>query len=81
MQALAAATGEPAALPEGEDDPLYEEAVAHVRDTRRASVSALQRHLKLGYNRAAALVERMEAEGVVSKMSASGSRTVLAQAS
>ena len=59
------------------DDALYDEAVAFVFETRRASISAVQRKLRIGYNRAARLVEAMEAAGVVSSMNTNGSREVL----
>ncbi len=62
----------------GEQDPLYDQAVQIVTETRRASVSGIQRRLKIGYNRAARIVEAMEAAGVVSAMQANGSREVLA---
>ena len=61
-----------------EADPLYDEAVAFVTETRRASISAVQRKLKIGYNRAARMIEAMEAAGVVSEMGSNGSREVLA---
>jgi S-DNA-T family DNA segregation ATPase FtsK/SpoIIIE len=60
-----------------QDDALYDEAVAFVLETRRASISAVQRKLRIGYNRAARLVESMEAAGVVSSMNTNGSREVL----
>ena len=59
------------------DDQLYDEAVTFVRESRRASISAVQRHLKIGYNRAARLVEEMELQGVVSVMDSSGGREVI----
>ena len=62
---------------DNEADPLYDEAVAFVIETRRASISAVQRKLKIGYNRAARVIEAMEAAGVVSEMGANGSREVL----
>jgi len=62
-------------------DPLYDQAVAIVIDSRRASISLIQRHLRIGYNRAARLVEQMEVSGVVSPMESNGSRTVLVPAS
>lgn len=49
-----------------------------VIDSGRASISFVQRHLRIGYNHAASLIERMESDGVVSAMNASGARTVLA---
>ncbi|HEN47055.1 MAG TPA: cell division protein FtsK, partial [Mizugakiibacter sp.] len=60
------------------DEVLYDRAVRIVTETRRGSISGVQRHLKIGYNRAARLVERMQAEGVVSEPEQNGSRTVLA---
>ena len=61
-----------------EDDPLYDEAVRIVTESRRASVSGVQRRLRIGYNRAARLVEEMEASGVVGPLQSNGSREVLA---
>lgn len=58
-------------------DPLYEQAVEVVTSTRKASVSNIQRHLRIGYNRAADLVEAMETAGIVSPMDRSGARKVL----
>jgi S-DNA-T family DNA segregation ATPase FtsK/SpoIIIE len=63
--------------PEAEADPLYDEAVAFVVRTRRASISSVQRQLRIGYNRAARLVEQMETAGLVSPMGINGSREVL----
>lgn len=63
---------------DAESDPLYDQAVQIVTETRRASVSGIQRRLKIGYNRAARIVEAMEAAGVVSAMQGNGSREVLA---
>jgi len=60
-----------------EDDELYDEAVNFVIESRRASISAVQRKLRIGYNRAARLIESMEAAGLVSEMSSNGSREVL----
>lgn len=60
-----------------ESDPLYDEAVQFVLDSRRASISSVQRKLRIGYNRAARLIESMEAAGVVSEMGTNGSREVL----
>ncbi len=62
----------------GESDPLYDEAVRIVTESRRASVSGVQRRLRIGYNRAARLVEEMEAAGVVGSVQPNGSREVLA---
>jgi len=64
--------------PDAEADPLYDEAVAFVVRTRRASISSVQRQLRIGYNRAARLVEQMETAGLVSSMGINGSREVLA---
>jgi S-DNA-T family DNA segregation ATPase FtsK/SpoIIIE len=66
------------AVDEGEQDPLYDEAVRIVTESRRASVSGVQRRLKIGYNRAARLVESMEAAGLVGSLQSNGSREVLA---
>ncbi|NKB46264.1 MAG: cell division protein FtsK [Legionellales bacterium] len=65
--------------PHTEDsDPLYDEAVEFVIQSRKASISAVQRRLKIGYNRAARLVEEMERTGIVSAMESNGAREVLA---
>lgn len=61
----------------GEADPLYDQAVAIVLENKRASISLVQRHLRIGYNRAARLLEDMEKAGLVSKMSGSGTREIL----
>ena len=65
---------------EGEADPLYDEAVAIVVKTRRASISLVQRNLRIGYNRAARLIEEMERAGLVSSMQSNGNREVLVPA-
>ena len=59
-------------------DVLYTEARAFVTETRRASVSAIQRKFRIGYNRAAHIIEKMEYDGVVSKPGYNGAREVLA---
>jgi S-DNA-T family DNA segregation ATPase FtsK/SpoIIIE len=64
---------------DAESDPLYDEAVAIVLKSRRASISLVQRHLRIGYNRAARLIEQMERAGLVSSMATNGNREVLAQ--
>jgi S-DNA-T family DNA segregation ATPase FtsK/SpoIIIE len=64
----------------GEQDPLYDQAVRIVTETRRASISLVQRRLRIGYNRAARMMEEMEAAGVVSSSDNNGSREVLAAA-
>jgi len=61
----------------GDQDPLYAEAVQFVVDTRRASISAVQRKLKIGYNRAARMIEWMEAQDIVTQMDSNGGREVL----
>lgn len=63
---------------DSEGDALYDEAVAFVTETRKASISSVQRKLRIGYNRAARLIEQMEASGVVTPMGSNGSREVLA---
>ncbi|WFC43709.1 DNA translocase FtsK [Pseudoxanthomonas sp. SE1] len=74
----------PTGLPESgggggdESDPLYDEAVKIVTESRRASISGVQRRLKIGYNRAARLIEAMEAAGVVTPPEHNGDRQVLA---
>ncbi len=76
VEAVLPAKDTDAVMPE-ENDPLYDEAVAFVRESRRASVSAVQRKLKLGYNRAARMIERMERDGIVTPMNSNGSREVM----
>src|SRR5258706_7795762 len=65
----------------GESDPLYDQAVEIVLKTRRASISLVQRHLRIGYNRAARLIEQMGRAGMVSAMQSNGNRDVLVPAS
>ncbi|AUR98955.1 FtsK gamma domain protein [Vibrio phage 1.257.O._10N.286.46.A4] len=64
---------------DGSDDFLCEAAKTHVMSTQRASVSGLQRHLKIGYNRAARIMQALEVLGVVSGEGASGTREVIAK--
>jgi DNA segregation ATPase FtsK/SpoIIIE, S-DNA-T family len=75
-EALAAAEGEVS----GEKDALYDQAVEVVLRTRRPSISLVQRHLRIGYNRAARLIEDMERAGLVSAMQTNGNREVLVPA-
>jgi S-DNA-T family DNA segregation ATPase FtsK/SpoIIIE len=62
---------------DAESDPLYDQAVTVVLQNKRASISLVQRHLRIGYNRAARLLEQMEKSGMVSSMSGSGNREIL----
>ncbi len=64
----------------GAKDPLFDEAVAIVLRTQKATISSIQRHLRIGYNKAATLVDQMEAEGIVSAADTNGKRTILARA-
>jgi S-DNA-T family DNA segregation ATPase FtsK/SpoIIIE len=66
------------ALGDAEADPLYDEAVRIVTETRKASISGVQRRLKIGYNRAARLVEAMEAAGLVGPLQPNGAREIFA---
>ena len=70
--------GGAAGLFDDESDALYDEAVAFVTESRKASISSVQRKLKIGYNRAARMIETMEAAGVVSEAGSNGQREVLA---
>ena len=70
--------GEQAESEDQEYDAFYDEAVAFVTESRRASVSGVQRKFRIGYNRAARLVEQMEQNGVVSPPGHNGNREVLA---
>lgn len=63
---------------DSETDTLYDEAVKIVTESRRASISSVQRRLRIGYNRAARMIEAMEAAGVITEMQSNGSREVLA---
>jgi DNA segregation ATPase FtsK/SpoIIIE, S-DNA-T family len=72
--------GGSAGEPSGEKDPLYDQAVEIVLRTRRPSISLVQRHLRIGYNRAARLIEDMERAGMVSAMQSNGNREVLVPA-
>jgi DNA segregation ATPase FtsK/SpoIIIE, S-DNA-T family len=73
-----AENGGGAGEPDAEADPLYDQAVDIVLKSRRASISLVQRHLRIGYNRAARLIEQMERAGLVSSMQANGNREVIA---
>ena len=68
----------PADSADAEEDPLYDQAVQIVLDTRKASISGVQRRLKIGYNRAARMVESMEAAGLVGPLQSNGAREILA---
>jgi S-DNA-T family DNA segregation ATPase FtsK/SpoIIIE len=61
----------------GESDPMYDQAVGIVLEHRRASISLVQRHLRIGYNRAARLLEQMEKSGLVSAMGTNGNRDII----
>ena len=74
-EAMAAIEG--GANGEGEADPMYDQAVQIVLQNRRASISLVQRHLRIGYNRAARLLEQMEQAGLVSPMATNGNRDIL----
>jgi DNA segregation ATPase FtsK/SpoIIIE, S-DNA-T family len=73
--------GDAAALggADAESDPMYDQAVAIVLQHKRASISLVQRHLRIGYNRAARLLEQMEKSGLVSAMATNGNRDLLIQ--
>jgi len=73
------AAGEGGAM-DGEADPMYDNAVAVVLQHKRASISLVQRHLRIGYNRAARLLEQMEKSGLVTSMSSSGNRELIVPA-
>jgi len=73
-------TGGEGGGPDGEADPLYDQAVEVVLKTRRPSISLVQRHLRIGYNRAARLIEQMERAGLVTPMGANGNREVVVPA-
>ncbi|MFN7694929.1 MAG: DNA translocase FtsK [Burkholderiales bacterium] len=62
---------------DGESDPMYDQAVAVVLEHKRASISLVQRHLRIGYNRAARLLEQMEKSGLVSGMATNGNRDII----
>jgi S-DNA-T family DNA segregation ATPase FtsK/SpoIIIE len=77
---LEESAGSSSGEPMGEKDPLYDQAVEIVVRTRRPSISLVQRHLRIGYNRAARLIEDMERAGMVSAMQSNGNREVLVPA-
>ena len=76
LEDTSAEGGEDGEGTDAEADPLYDQAVAHVLKSRRASISAVQRQLRIGYNRAARLIEAMEHAGLVSPMQTNGNREV-----
>ena len=67
----------PGSVVDAEEDPLYDQAVQIVVETRKASISGVQRRLKIGYNRAARMVETMEQAGLVGPLQSNGSREIL----
>jgi S-DNA-T family DNA segregation ATPase FtsK/SpoIIIE len=71
------AGGEGGGTSDGEADPMYDQAVSIVLQHKRASISLVQRHLRIGYNRAARLLEQMEKSGLVSSMATNGNRDLL----
>ncbi|CAN5212972.1 DNA translocase FtsK [soil metagenome] len=73
-------TGEGGVMGSGENDAMYDQAVAIVLQHKRASISLVQRHLRIGYNRAARLLEQMEKSGLVSSMSTNGNRDIIVPA-
>ena len=73
-------SGEAGVMGGGETDAMYDQAVAIVLQHRRASISLVQRHLRIGYNRAARLLEQMEKSGLVSSMSTNGNRDIMVPA-
>ncbi|HEX6020188.1 MAG TPA: DNA translocase FtsK 4TM domain-containing protein [Burkholderiaceae bacterium] len=77
LEGDAAAAIEGGANGDAEADPMYDQAVAIVLQNRRASISLVQRHLRIGYNRAARLLEQMERAGLVSPMASNGNRDIL----
>ncbi|MEY4764281.1 MAG: hypothetical protein RI907_954 [Pseudomonadota bacterium] len=72
--------GSPSGGGDGEQDPMYDNAVSVVLQHRKASISLVQRHLRIGYNRAARLLEQMEKSGLVSSMSTNGNREIITPA-
>ncbi|MDP3310577.1 MAG: DNA translocase FtsK, partial [Polaromonas sp.] len=72
--------GDAGSSAEGDKDPMYDQAVEIVLKNRKASISLVQRHLKIGYNRAARMLEEMEKSGMISAMSGSGQREILVPA-
>jgi DNA segregation ATPase FtsK/SpoIIIE, S-DNA-T family len=74
----AAEAGAEGEITDGEQDPLYDQAVRIVVESRKASISGVQRRLKIGYNRAARMIETMEAAGLVGPLQSNGAREVLA---
>ncbi len=72
---------QPGDAADSEQDPLYDQAVQVVMETRKASISGVQRRLKIGYNRAARMVETMETAGLVGPLQSNGTREILVPAS
>ena len=77
LEPLSQSSTDSQGLGDEENDPLYDQAVEVVLKSRRASISAVQRQLRIGYNRAARLIEQMEQAGLVSSMGNNGNREVL----
>ena len=77
-EAIPGLSAEASGVDTEDQDPLFDEAVNIVTDSRRASISGVQRRLKIGYNRAARMVEAMEEAGIVGPLEANGAREVLA---
>ncbi|MFI4937971.1 MAG: DNA translocase FtsK [Candidatus Berkiellales bacterium] len=78
IESVVKSTGNEAFVLDEDLDELYDEALMIITESRKASISLIQRRLKIGYNRAARLIEQMEAEGVVSAVQSNGTREVLA---
>ncbi len=78
IESVVQSTPSPFMMDEDGADELYDQAIVVVTEARKASISLVQRRLKIGYNRAARLIERMESEGVVSQVQSNGTREVLA---
>jgi DNA segregation ATPase FtsK/SpoIIIE, S-DNA-T family len=78
MEGIVPGEGKGAESSDGESDPLYDQAVQVVLQNRKASISLVQRHLRVGYNRSARLLEQMEKSGLIGKLQPNGQRDVIA---